>query len=105
MKALALVLCLGSLSAFAGIEELEETHKEQRALRHEENRKWSLAKDECYSKYPQGYKASHPDYDKQFKCLEDIQDARQAFENKMRAQVCERHQVSCSERTPASSGR
>lgn len=103
MKALALVLCLGSLSAFAGIEELEQTQKKQRALRHEENRKWSLAKEACYSNFPQGHKASHPDYDKQFKCREDIEDARQAFENKMRAEICEKHHVSCSERTPASS--
>jgi|GEM_PF-4181203 len=101
MKALALVFCLGSFSAFADIQALEETHKKQRGLRHEENRKWSLAKEECYSKYPQGYKASHSDYDKQFKCREDIEDARQAFENKMRAEICEKHNVSC-QRAPAS---
>ncbi len=101
MKALALVLCLGSLSTLAIAEEMSDTHKRQRGLRHEENRKWSLAKEDCYSKYPQSYKASHSDYDKKFKCLEDIEDARQAFENKMKAEICERYNVSCK-RSPAS---
>jgi len=99
MKALALILCLGSLPVLG--EEMSDTHKRQRALRHEENRKWELAKDACHERFPQGHKASHSDYDARFKCLEEIQDARQAFEDKMKAEICERYHVSC-QRSPAS---
>lgn len=101
MKALALILCLGTVSTTALGEEMSDTHKRQRALRHEENRKWELAKDACQARFPNGFKASHPDYDGRFKCLEEIQDAKQAFENKMKAEICERYQVSCK-RAPAS---
>jgi hypothetical protein len=102
MKGIALVLCLSTISTFALAVEMEETFKRHRGLRHEENRKWSLAKDECHAKYSQGHKASHPDYDKRFHCLEAVEDARQAFENKLKAEICELHKV--CRRSPASEG-
>lgn len=99
MKTFAIFVCLASLTSFAFAVELSDTQKRHRNLRHEENRKWSLARDDCYAKYPMGHKAAHADYDKQFKCLEDIQDAQIAFENKLRTEVCELHHVSCGRST------
>ncbi len=98
---LALLTCF-SLTALASDPDLQATFKRHRALLHEENRKWSLQKEECRKQYPQFYQASHADYDKHFQCTEAIQDARQAFDNKLSDEICKLHNV-CN-RSPASSG-
>ena len=57
-------------------------YKKHRMEKHEENKKWEVTKAECHSKYPSRRDVKHADYDAHFKCMETIQDAQIAFEEK-----------------------
>lgn len=88
--------CLLAVSFFGSVVFAEDTrelqmslHKKHRLMRHEEAKKWGAMKEECRKKFPNWYKTSHPDYDGEFKCREEIADAEKAFDDKLQDELCQ----------------
>ncbi len=98
MKSLMLALtglCLLTCNYAFASETLTDVQKKHRKLRHEEGKTWAKMEAECRTKYPRGHDPNDKDYDAKFKCDEDVKDARQAFEDKLNQEICEKFRISC----------
>jgi len=98
MKLVCLFLTvLMNFQVFAA-EDLRAVQKKHRALEHEASKEWYKMKKDCEAKYPNRFKKDHPDYDADFKCNEAINDEKDKFNAKLKAELCEKFQVSCIEK-------
>lgn len=95
---LTLALVLSCPAVFGANEELKELQKKHRAERHEENKKWKAMEEECYTKYPRGHDTKHADYDASFKCREEINDVKNAFEEKQQEELCQKLNLGCKKK-------
>jgi hypothetical protein len=99
MKRLILILSFLSTSVIVA-DEMLALQKKHRHEYHEESKKWDKLDQECKSKYPNWFKASHADYDSDFKCREDINDLRAALRIKQDKEYCEKFKVFCKDGGP-----
>lgn len=87
----AIFLC----SSIHAASEQQALYKKHRLERHEENKKWEATKADCYKNYPNRRDVKHSDYDAHFKCMETIQDAQIALEEKQDLETCKEINYGC----------